>query len=167
MMKKIVLMFVALALLVPAAAAIADEAQVNRYVELLRQDIRDQKEAIIREVIVFKEGEGDKAAAFWNVYRDYQKDLKKVTDGRLALIKDYAVNYEKMTDKKAAELAKKVLANDKDALKLKEKYYGKFVKAMGASAANRFFQVENTLNSLILLRINTELPLFPQRVPAK
>jgi lysyl-tRNA synthetase class II len=41
------------------------------------------------------------------------------------------------------------------------------MKAMGASAANRFFQVENTLNMLIMLRINTELPLFPQRVPAK
>jgi hypothetical protein len=166
-MRKWVVLFVMFSLLVPAAAAIADEAQVNRYVEMLRQDIRDQKEDIIREVIVFKEGEGDKAAAFWNVYRDYQKDLKKVTDVQIALIKDYAVSYDKMTDAKAKELAKKVLANDKAALKLKEKYYEKFMKAMGASAANRFFQVENTLNSLIMLRINTELPLFPQRVPAK
>lgn len=166
-MKKLVLLFVALALMIPATAALADEAQVNRYMEMLRQDIRDQKEAIIREAIVFKEGEGDKAAAFWNVYRDYQKDLKKVVDARIEIIKDYAVNYEKMTDKKAAEIAKRVLDNDKTALKLKEKYYGKFMKAMGASAANRFFQVESTLNNLILLRINTELPLFPQRVPAK
>lgn len=166
-MKKWVVLFVLVSLLIPAAAAIADEAQVNRYVEMLRQDIRDEKEAIIREAIVFKEGEGDKAATFWNVYRDYQNDLKKVSDVRLALIKDYAVNFDTMTDKKAGEIAKKVLDNDKAALKLKEKYYKKFMKALGASAANRFFQVENTLNSLIMLRINTELPLFPQRVPAK
>ena len=166
-MKKWVVLFVMFSLLIPAAAAIADEAQVNRYVEMLRQDIRDQKEAIIRETITFKEGEGKEAAAFWNIYRDYQNDLKKVTDVRLALIKDYAANYDKMTDKKAKEIAKKVFENDKAALKLKEKYYEKFMKAMGASAANRFFQVENTLNSLIMLRINTELPLFPQRVPAK
>ena len=166
-MKKWIVLFVMFSLLIPAAAAIADEAQVNRYVEMLRQDIRDEKEAIIREAIVFKEGEGDKAAAFWNTYREYQNDLKKITDVRLALIKDYAVNYDKMTDKKAGEIAKKVLENDKASLKLKEKYYKKFMKAMGASAANRFFQVENTLNSLIMLRINTELPLFPQRVPAK
>jgi hypothetical protein len=166
-MKKWIVLFVMFSLLIPAAAAMADEAQVNRYVEMLRQDIRDQKEAIIREAITFKEGEGKEAAAFWNVYRDYQNDLKKVTDVRLALIKDYAVNFDKMTDKKAEEIAKKTLANDKALLKLKESYYKKFVKAMGASAANRFFQVENTLNSLIMLRINTELPLFPQRVPAK
>jgi hypothetical protein len=166
-MKKWIVLFVMFSLLIPAAAAMADEAQVNRYVEMMRQDIRDQKEAIIREVIVFKEGEGDKAAAFWNIYRDYQKDLKKITDVRIAIIKDYAVSFDKMTDAKAKELAKRVLANDKAALKLKESYYGKFMKVMGASAANRFFQVENTLNSIILLQINTELPLFPQRVPKK
>jgi hypothetical protein len=166
-MKKWVVLFVMFSLLIPAAAALADEAQMNRYVEMLRQDIRDQKEAIIREVIVFKDGEGDKAAAFWNTYRDYQKDLKKITDVRIAIIKDYAVSFDKMTDAKAKELAKRVLANDKALLKLKENYYNKFVKAMGASAANRFFQVENTLNSIILLQINTELPLFPQRAPAK
>ena len=166
-MKKWVVLFVMFSLLIPAAAAMADEAQVNRYVEMLRQDIRDQKESIIRETITFKEGEGKEAAAFWNTYRDYQKDLQKLTDVRIAIIKDFAASFDKMTDAKAKEIAKRVFANDKAALKLKEKYYEKFMKVMGASAANRFFQVESTLNSLIMLRINTELPLFPQRVPAK
>ena len=77
------------------------------------------------------------------------------------------IRHSILVAKKAGEIAQKVLENDKAALKLKEKYYKKFMKAMGASAANRFFQVENTLNMLIMLRINTELPLFPQRVPAK
>ena len=166
-MKKIVLLFVAWALLIPATAALADEAQVNRYTEMLRQDIRDQKEAIIREAIVFKEGEGAKAAAFWNVYRDYQNDLKKITDARVALVKDYAQNFETLTEKKAREMQKKNLATEKAAFQLKEKYYKRFDKAVGAATANRFFQVENVLNSLIGLRVATELPLFPQRVPAK
>jgi hypothetical protein len=166
-MKRFVLLFVAAALLIPAAAALADEAQVNRYMEMLRQDIRDQKEAIIREAITFKEGEGAKAAAFWNVYRDYQNDLKKITDARVALVKDYAQNFETLTEQKAREMQKKNLANEKAAFQLKEKYYKRFDKAVGAAIANRFFQVENVLNSLIGLRVATELPLFPQRVPAK
>ncbi len=65
------------------------------------------------------DGEGDKAAAFWNAYRDYRNDLKKVTDVRIAIIKDYAVSFDTMTDAKAKELAKQLLANDKAALKLK------------------------------------------------
>jgi hypothetical protein len=35
-MKKWIVLFVMFSLLIPAAAALADEAQVNRYVEMLR-----------------------------------------------------------------------------------------------------------------------------------
>ncbi len=167
MMKKLVCLFIALSVMIPAAAALADEAQLNRYMEMLRQDIRDQKEAIIRETITFKEGEGTRAAAFWNVYRDYQNDLKKLTDARIALVRDYARDFDSLTEAKARELQKKNLAAEKAAFQLKEKYFKRFDKAVGAATANRFFQVENVLNSLIGLRVATELPLFPQRVPAK
>lgn len=166
-MKKFAVLFVVFALLLPAATVFADDAQVNRYVELLRQDIRDQKEQIIRETMKFKEGEGTEAAAFWNVYRAYQKDLAKVTDGRIALIKEYAQNIDTITQAKAKDLAKKALANEKDYLKLKDKYYDKFMKALGPSGANRFFQVENALNNIINLKISSELPLFPMKAPAK
>jgi hypothetical protein len=166
-MKKFTVLIVVLALLIPAAAVFGDEAQVNRYVEMLRQDVRDQKEQIIREAMKFKEGEGSEAAAFWNVYRAYQKDLAKVTDVKIGLIKDYAQSFDTMTQAKAKDLAKKALANEKAYFKLKEKYYDKFMKALGPSGANRFFQVENALNNIINLKISSELPLFPQRAPAK
>jgi hypothetical protein len=166
-MRKITVLFVVAALLVPAALAIADEAQVNRYVELLRKDIRDQKEQIIREAIQFKSGEGKEAADFWNVYRDYQKDLYKLTDSKIALIKEYGAEYDTMTQEKAKGLAKKAMAFEKAYLKLREKYYDKFMKALGPAGAMRFFQVESALNNIINLQVSSELPLFPQRAPAK
>jgi hypothetical protein len=166
-MKKLTVLIVFLALLIPAATVFADEAQVNRYIELLRQDIRDQKEQIIRETMRFKEGEGTESAAFWNVYRAYQKDLAKVTDVRIAMIREYAQTFDTMTQAKAKDLAKKALANEKDYLKLKEKYYDKFMKALGPSGANRFFQIENVMNNIINLKISSELPLFPMKAPAK
>jgi hypothetical protein len=166
-MKKLTVLIVVLALLIPAAAVFADEDQVSRYIEMLRQDVRDQKEAIIREAMKFKEGEGTEAAAFWNVYRAYQKDLAKVTDARVAMIREYAQTFDTMTQAKAKDLAKKALANEKDYLKLKEKYYDRFMKALGPSGANRFFQIENALNNIINLKISSELPLFPMKAPAK
>ncbi len=166
-MKKFTVLMVVFALLIPAATVFADEAQVNRYIEMLRQDVRDQKEEIIREAMKFKEKEGAEAAAFWNVYRAYQKDLAKVTDARVAMIREYAQSIDTMTQAKAKDLAKKALANEKDYLKLKEKYYDRFMKALGPSGANRFFQVENILNNIINLRISSELPLFPMKAPAK
>ena len=44
-------------------------------------------------------------AKFWSVYEGYQKEMKGVWDGRLANIKKYAQNFEKMTDPVADELA--------------------------------------------------------------
>jgi hypothetical protein len=166
-MKKITVLLMVVALLAPAAMAFADDVQVNRYVELLRQDIRDQKEQIIREAIQFKAGEGKEAADFWNVYRDYQKDLYKLTDTKIAMIKAYAAEYDTMTQEKAKDLSKKALEYEKAYLKLREKYYAKFMKSLGPSGAMRFFQVESTLNNIINLQVSSELPLFPQRAPAK
>lgn len=166
-MKSFVIAVVAISLFLPCAFVFADEAQVNRYVEMLRQDVRDQKEEIIRETMQFKEGEGKIAADFWNVYRDYQKDLAKITDRRLALIRQYADAYDSMTQAKAKAFGKKALSVEKEYLKLRETYFDRFMKALGPSGAVRFFQVESALNHLINLTISSELPLFPQRAAAK
>ena len=166
-MKKLILISIVLSLFLPCATALADEAQVNRYVEMLRQDIRDQKEEIIREALQFKEGEGKIAADFWNVYCEYQKGLAKITDSRIAMIKEYAAEYGAMTQKKAKAFGKKALGIEKDYLKLREKYFDRFAKALGPSGAIRFFQIETVLNNIINLKISTELPLFPQRAAAK
>ena len=63
------------------------EANLHAYVELLRSDIRSQRVAIITELMNFSEAED---AKFWPVYREYETELAKVNDDRLALIKEYA-----------------------------------------------------------------------------
>ena len=64
---------------------------LHAYIELLRSDLRSQKIAIITEVMQFTEDEDTK---FWPVYREYETELAKLNDERLALIKDYAANYD-------------------------------------------------------------------------
>ena len=71
------------------------ETNIRAYVELLRSDLRSQKIAIITELMGFTEAED---AKFWPVYREYETAVAKVNDDRLALIKEYAANYEKLTD---------------------------------------------------------------------
>src|SRR5689334_18840572 len=73
----------------PSAAAPADsdprDVNMRAYVELLRSDIRAEKVAIITEVMQFTEAED---AKFWPVYRQYEVDLAKINDDRMALIKE-------------------------------------------------------------------------------
>lgn len=68
---------------------------LRAYVELLRSDVRARKVGIITEVMQFTDAED---AKFWPVYRENETELAKVNDDRLALIKEYAVSYDKMTD---------------------------------------------------------------------
>src|SRR6516164_2175942 len=86
----------------PAAADDAREANLRAYGELLRSDLRAQKAAIITEVMDFTEEED---AKFWPIYREYEAELSKINDDRIALIKEYADAYDNITDAIADKLA--------------------------------------------------------------
>ena len=63
---------------------------LSAYAELLRSDVRAQKVAILTEVMGFTEAE-DKA--FWPIYREYDAEMAKLGDERVALIAEYARVY--------------------------------------------------------------------------
>jgi hypothetical protein len=125
--------------------------------ELLRTDVRKQKTDIIGQMMQF---DTDEAAKFWPIYNEYNAELTKVGDSRLAMIKKYAENYENMTDAVADELIQTAIRNDQQRHDLKAKYYGRMKGALGAIAAARFLQVENQLLMLIDLQIASSLPVI-------
>jgi hypothetical protein len=129
----------------------------DAYIELLRSDVKTKKVAIITEAMQFT---NEEAKAFWPVYREYEFELTKIGDGRLELIKDYAQNYETMTDEKAKELVDRALKLEGKRTKLKKKYFKKFDKVLSSKTAAKFFQLENQINLLIDLQIASELPLI-------
>ncbi|WP_433968503.1 hypothetical protein [Tunturiibacter gelidiferens] len=99
------------------------------------------------------------AAKFWPIYTEYEAELAKLNDLRMANIQEYARTYDQMTDEKADELIRKALAYRKQRPELLTKYYGRFKQALGATTAARFFQVEDQLLSIIDLQIDSSLPL--------
>ena len=152
-MKKLLLVIIALFLVNTAAYG----GGVEAYIELLKSDLRTQKVAIITEAMRFTE---DGAAAFWPIHREYEHELSKIIADRIELIKDYAQNYDNLTNEKAKELARTVFALEKRRTKLKKKYFKKFEKALSAVVAAKFIQVEKQINLLIDVQIASELPLI-------
>lgn len=140
----------------PAAPADPRDANLRAYVELLRSDVRSQKIAILTEVMKFTEAED---AKFWPIYREYDTELSKINDDRLALIKEYAGNYEKMTDAVADRLARGALDLEARRNAVKLKYYDRFKSALSAKTAARFLQVENQILLLLDLQISASLPV--------
>ena len=132
-------------------------AQQDAYVELLRSDVKTQRVAIITEVMQFSDSA---SALFWPVYREYEYEATKIGDDMLALIKDYAANYDSLSEEIAKDLASRALKIDEDELKLRKKYYKRVEKAMGSVTAAKFLQIENQIRLLIDLQIAQSLPLI-------
>ena len=141
-----------------AARAVDDTREQNllAYVELLRSDLRTAKVAIITDVMQFTEAED---ATFWPIYRQYEVELASINDSRLALIRDYALAYDTLTDATADKLALGALQLESRRQTLKSTYYERFKTALSPKTAARFLQVENQILLLLDLQIAASLPI--------
>jgi hypothetical protein len=131
----------------------------EKYIELLRSNLKTERVAIITEAMELTEKEAD---IFWPIYRDYDYERTKLADTRIAILKDYATNYGNLTDEKAQDIVYRVFDNERDLLDLEEKYFVRMRRELSARTAARFFQVENQLNLLIQMQISSELPIVPK-----
>jgi len=131
----------------------------EKYIELLRQDIKKEKVGIITEVMDFTE---EQAGIFWPIYREYDLELTKIGDERLAMIKDYAEHYQTLTDEKAKELVEKAFQLQQKRIKLRRAYFKKMDKVLPSKVVAKFFQLEQQIILLLDLQIASELPLIDQ-----
>jgi len=127
-------------------------------IQLLRSDIQAQKEEIIAHTMQFTDPE---STAFWPVYRDYSHDQQAIGTERIELIKDYAKNYDTMDDAKAKDLTQRYMNTDAKWLNLRQEYWPKFVKALGAKRAAKFYQVDNRLTLMMNVQLASGIPLIP------
>ena len=134
----------------------SQETNIRAYVELLRVDVRTKKAAIFTEIMQFND---QQAAKFWPIYYEYDKELQKLNDQKLAGIQEYAKNYGNMTDEKADELAMLALELENKRNDLKKQYYEKVREQLGGIIAARFLQIENQLLMVIDLQIAASLPI--------
>jgi hypothetical protein len=132
----------------------------NDYLEMSREVLKVEKKAAITLVMDLSEIESQ---PFWNLYNEYQGKLYTVHNKRIDGIKDFAKNYENMSDEKADELWNNYLGYQSDLLKLKKGYYKKFKKILPAVKAARFFQAENKIEALINAELAEGIPMIESK----
>src|ERR1700722_4853772 len=137
-------------------AADVQKKNIQAYVELMRTNVRQQKAQILGAVMLLS---ADDAAKFWPIYSEYNAELTKVNNLRIANIQDYADNYNHMTDEKADQLIQNALEYRKQRSELLAKYYGLVKQSLGAITAARFLQIEDQLLLIIDLQIDASLPI--------
>ncbi len=150
-MKRLIWIITAISSAVPFASA-----QQQGFIELLRSDVRADKVAILTESMELTESQ---AESFWPIYREYELELSKLGDRRLAMLRSYAESYESLSNETAGEIAEDWFKLQEDHTKLKKKCFQRVEKALSATVAARFIQVEHQIQLLVELGLASEVPL--------
>jgi hypothetical protein len=129
----------------------------DQQMALMHRQIDSMKKQLIATNVTLTDTEATK---FWPVYEQYSAELKKITDAKNALIKEYAEEYGSLTDEQADSLIRRWLDSDIAAFELRRKYLPIFRKVLPGKVTATFFQVEHRVNAMIDLQLTSQLPLM-------
>jgi hypothetical protein len=138
-------------------ASMAISQTADDYIEILREVLKTEKKAAIAEVMMFSDQESE---AFWPLYNEYDAKVYEVQTKRVKIIKDFAENYDNMTDEKADELMTSYMNYRQELLTLNKTYYKKFKKILPLGKAAKYFQAENKIAVLVDFQLATEIPFI-------
>ena len=100
------------------------------------------------------------SVAFWKVYDEFEAERKVLGQAKMAVINDYAANYENLTDESADKIAKAGLKNNIDYQKLFANYYNKYKKVVGAVTAAKIIEFENYMQTAVQSEIQESIPFI-------
>jgi Spy/CpxP family protein refolding chaperone len=143
-----------------AQSAPGADAQTNNIkdqdIEMLRADLRQQRKQIMAENMTLT---ADEATKFWPIFDQYRKEAIKPNDDRWAVIKEYAANYNTMTDAQAQDYMKRSTALDQQLLELRMKYVPRFEQVISAKKTALWYQIDRRVDLLINLQLSARIPM--------
>jgi len=134
-------------------------AVTDKDIQLLREDIRSQRKQIIAANMQLTDAE---AVKFWPVYDAYMQTIIKNADQRVALIKEYAQQYDTMTDAQALSLLKRWGALDESFTDNRVNWMPKFEAVLPGKKVALFYQLDRRLSQIIDLQMMSLIPLVSQ-----
>ncbi len=145
-----------LILLLSFSTAASAQTALDEQIALTRQSAHTDRKIILLGNMSFT---SDESANFWPAWNEYRADMAANGDRTLALIKDFAANYENMTDQKAEELMTDHFSIEMQNLVIKQNFARNINKFMPAQKVMRVIQIENKLDAAIDLQLAAEIPL--------
>ena len=139
-----------------APAVTASQPSLDQDIQMLREDVRSAKKQITAANMTLTDAEATK---FWPIYDQYSAEAKKIGDTREALIKDYAKNYNTITDAQANDFVKRAGAIDQQVTALRLKYVPTFETVISAKKTALWYQIDRRLDLLISLQLAANIPV--------
>ncbi|MFZ5876337.1 MAG: hypothetical protein ACOYXU_08000 [Nitrospirota bacterium] len=136
--------------------ALAEEGTTN--MDILIQKVKADKKLIVAANMDLTDAEGK---AFWPLYDAYQKDLQSINERLAKAIDAYVTAYAQgaVPNDTAKKLFNDALAAEEAEVKLKQSYLPKLEKAVSATKAVRYLQIENKIRAAIRYELAEQIPL--------
>jgi hypothetical protein len=134
----------------------ANSTVTDQDVQLLRKDLRSQRKQLIAANLPLTDAE---AVKFWPVYDQYQAEITNIGDTRFALIKEYATNYNTLTDTQADDLITRMIGVDESLVQLRQKYIPIVEKVLPGKKTAMFFQMDRRVALMIDLQLASMIPI--------
>jgi len=145
-----------LILLLTFSTAASAQTALDEQIALTRQSAHADRKAILMANVNFTEDEDD---LFWPAWDKYRAAAAANSDRMLALIQDYAANYEQMTNQKASELLTDYFSIEMQRIVIKQEFAQNINLFLPELKVMRIIQVENKLDAAIDLQVASEIPL--------
>jgi hypothetical protein len=142
-----------------ASSSPSTQSSVDQDIDLMRKDIRSHKKQIIAANLQLTDAE---AVKFWPIYDQYTAELVKINDAKYGVIKEYAQNYDTLTDEHALALTRNLLSVDTQVAQLRLKYVPIVNGALPGKKTALFFQLDRRLLMLIDLQLAEAIPMVQQ-----
>jgi hypothetical protein len=136
----------------------------DRDLQLLRQDLRAQKQKLIADNLPMTESE---AIKLWAVYNRYSQELRQVNDEKFRLVQEYGQQWGTMTNDQALIYIRRWLEVDQQVQALRLKYVPEVSQALPGKKAPTFFQLDRRISMMMDLQLASQLPLVAGKANAQ
>jgi len=141
------------------ATNVSAQTALDEQIALARQSANTDRQVVIMGNVHFT---SEESAEFWPLWKEYRASMMANADRMVALIANFANNYDAMTDMKASEIMTDSFSIKMQDLVLKQKFAMKISKIMPPKKAMRIIQIENKLDAAIQMKLAAEIPLTRQ-----
>ena len=129
--------------------------QVREDVDMIIDIFKTEKKSMVQDYLELDE---EQAKKFWPIYDEYEEKRKELVEQRIAMLGDYADHHSKLSDAKAKDIADQFFSLRNADYKMQKKYFKKISKAIGATKATYFIQLEEYIRTAINYELDDVIP---------
>jgi len=157
MKRRLATLILAAALTAGISALAQDKAAGVTDMQALRAAVKADKRAYVAATLALTDAEAKK---FWPAYDAYQRTLDMTNRQRNRAVEDVVALNKPLSDAYARILASELVAADEAEIKARRTLLNRVLKALPATKAARYMQIEDKIRDAAAYDIAVTIPLI-------